>query len=272
MLDRDEELLARLPLGHLEADIALALVLEHVVQTHGSDLVAGVDAVVVGLVGERQRDDALLLEVGLVDAGEGLADDDAGAEVPRLQGGVLAGRALAVVVLGDDEPLAPFVVGRVDLARRRVDGRVERVGRDVGQVALVLEPGPRRRDGVGRALALDLDEDAEAGDVVVGERPERLEEGEALRVGGDGDLDAWVWGLRRDLEGLVAEFEGGLGVLETLGRWESELLAVGRRQAVGHGVEGGGAGECHGGDDLGRGEEVHGVEVSVVSAAEVSVV
>ncbi|PNY26225.1 Uncharacterized protein TCAP_03843, partial [Tolypocladium capitatum] len=149
---RDEHLLAA-GLGDPQLNLTPAAVAEHLVQPDGGDLVARRDLVVVGLVGERQRHDALLLEVRLVDARKRLGQHDARAEVARLQGGVLAGGALAVVVLGDNEPLlaaglparaelgdgvpaAVEVVRGVDLARLGVDGRVERVGADVGQVAL----------------------------------------------------------------------------------------------------------------------------------------
>ena len=202
---------------------------------------------------------------------------------------MLTGGALAVVVLSDDEPglagllpalgqlrdgvlAAVQVVGGVDLARLGVDGGVERVGADVGQVALVLEPGTGGRNGVGRALASNLDKHAEAGQVGLGERVEGLEQGEALRRGRNGDLDVGVGGLRQDLEDLLALDEGSLGTLQTLGGGELELLARGGRQRVGDRVESGGAGEGHGGHDLGRGQEVHGVRVAVVTAAEVAVV
>lgn len=289
MLGLDLHHLASVLLGNPEGNLALATVLEHLVQTDRSHLIAGVNQVVILLVGERQGHDTLLLEVGLVDSGKGLGDDDAGAQVTGLKGSVLARGALAVVVLGNDEPglvaLLPLlgqlgngvlgaveVVGDVDLARGGVDGRVERVLRDVGQVALVLEPGAGGGDGVGCALAGDLDKHAQAGEVRVGERLKGLEEGETLRGGRDGDFHVRVGGSRLDLEDLAAGFEGGFGTLETLGRGELEFLAVGGGQAVGDGVEGGGTGVGHGGDDFGRGEEVHGFEVTVVATAEVSVV
>lgn len=50
--------------------------------------------VVVGGVGKGEGQQALLLQVGLVDAGKRLDDDGAGAQVARLQRGVLAGGAL----------------------------------------------------------------------------------------------------------------------------------------------------------------------------------
>ena len=57
------------------------------------------------LEGGGRRWTHLLLEVGLVDAGEGLDDDGDAAEVARLERRVLAAAALAVVVIPDDDPL-----------------------------------------------------------------------------------------------------------------------------------------------------------------------
>lgn len=111
-----------------------------------------------------------------MDAGEALGEDDAGAQIARLQRGVLTRAALAVVVFGHHEPFVALgfplagqlrdaatggaglevIVGRVRFARGRVDGADQGVGADVGEVALVFEPGPCRRDGVGRALAFDF--------------------------------------------------------------------------------------------------------------------
>ena len=82
----------------------LSTALQYVEEAHGLDLVARLDGIVVGLVGEGEGHDALFLEVGLVDAGEGFGEDDAAAEVAGLQGCVFAGGAFAVVVLGYDEP------------------------------------------------------------------------------------------------------------------------------------------------------------------------
>ena len=47
---------------------------------------------------------SLLLEVGLVDACEGLGDDCVAAEEAGLEGGVLARATLAVVLVADDHP------------------------------------------------------------------------------------------------------------------------------------------------------------------------
>ena len=69
------------------------------------ELVCGLDDVVVGRVGEGQGEHALLLQVGLVDAGKGADDHCSAAEVAGLQGSVLTGGALAVVLIADNDPL-----------------------------------------------------------------------------------------------------------------------------------------------------------------------
>lgn len=216
MLRRDQKLLAT-RLLNLELNISLALIAEHLIQSHSANLVTSSNLVVISLVLKRQRHNALLLQVRLVDACKRLCQDDSRAEVSRLQSGVLTGRSLAVVVLCDDEPLlvalppqlaelrdgvlgAVKIVGGVDLARLGVGRSVEGVCADVGEVALVLEPGAGGGDCVGGTLARDLDEDAEAGEVGLGERGKGLEEGETIGRWGDGDLNAGVGLLGEDTE------------------------------------------------------------------------
>src|SRR5713101_1559038 len=63
-----------------------------------------VDEVVVGSLREGQGQDALLLEIGLGDPGEAPDDDDLAAQVARRHRGVLAARALAVVLVADHGP------------------------------------------------------------------------------------------------------------------------------------------------------------------------
>jgi hypothetical protein len=133
-----------------------------------------------------------------------LADNHAAAEIPRLQGGVFARRALTVIVLGHDEPLdavvapalrelgyarcgAVDIVGDVDFIGGGVDGADERVLRDIGQVAFVFEPGTGRRDGVSCALAFDFVQDAEARELGGGEGGEGVKERETRGLG------VYVW-------------------------------------------------------------------------------
>ncbi len=74
-------------------------------QAKQRELVALVaNQVVVLGIGKGERQHALLLEVGLVDAGKALDDDGAAAKVAGLQRGVLAAAALAVVFLTDNHP------------------------------------------------------------------------------------------------------------------------------------------------------------------------
>ena len=75
------------------------------------DPVVLVDLVVGGRVGERERHHALLLEVGLVDAGEAAGDRHETEPEAGFHRGVLAAGALAHVLVADHDPrLAGLVV------------------------------------------------------------------------------------------------------------------------------------------------------------------
>ena len=76
-----------------------------VLQTEDADLVVGLHLVVVCLVVECEGEHALLLQVGLVDPGEGLDNDGPAAEEPWLQSSVFTGRTLAVVLVPEDDPV-----------------------------------------------------------------------------------------------------------------------------------------------------------------------
>ena len=179
-----------------EFDLALPPTVKHVQQSPRSNLITRGESIVVIFISKGQRYDTLFLEVSFVDAGKRFGEDDAAAEVAGLEGSVFAGRAFAVVVFCDDEPLdalvAPFfgevrdaggvtvgVVGGVDFVGLGVDGADERVFADVGEVAFVFEPGAGRGDGVGRALAFDFVEDAEVAEFGVGEGGEGVEKSQA---------------------------------------------------------------------------------------------
>ena len=84
MLGLDVKDLSGVLLGHADGDLAVALVLEHVVETNGGDFITSRNEVVIGLVGEGERDDTLLLQVGLVDTGKALDKDDAGSQIAGL--------------------------------------------------------------------------------------------------------------------------------------------------------------------------------------------
>ena len=149
------------------------------------DPVIRADLLVVGGIGEREREHTLLLQVRLVDTGEGAGDDSKTTEEAGLESGVLTRRTLTVVVVTDDDPLdavvtvvggglgnsaelaCDLVLDLVSLAVLGVDGTdqavfytevnglpneiriVVRTG-DVLEVATVLEPGTASRDVIRR--------------------------------------------------------------------------------------------------------------------------
>ena len=73
-------------------------------ETDDVDGVVDQDPLVVVGVREREREDTLLLEVRLVDPGEGTDDDRSPVHVPHLHRRVLARRAFAVVLVADRDP------------------------------------------------------------------------------------------------------------------------------------------------------------------------
>lgn len=142
-----------------------------------------------------------------MDTGKGLDNDGAATKVTGLQGGMLAGRALAVVVVADGHPLdavglvvaghignsapgaAALVLDVVHLVVLVVGGANEHVVGDVVQVAAVLQPGAGSRDVIGGALALDLDQDGQIGQILAVPLVEGLQQLQALRLGIDSNLD-----------------------------------------------------------------------------------
>src|SRR5438105_3222185 len=165
------------------------------------------EAVVVGGIRKRQRQDPLLLQVRLVDAREAPRDHRPAAEVPRRHRRVLAARALAVVLVADHHPAdAPRLVVTGDLGERhaplarqqveslarlageRVDGAEEHVVADAVEMAAVQEPAARGRDVVGRRLAFGLDQDRQAEKVLAVPGGKLLEDLQTLAPGRDLDL------------------------------------------------------------------------------------
>ena len=155
-------------------------------QPENVDLVARPDLIIVVGVRERQSKHTLLLQVRLVDTGEGAGDDSKTTEEAGLESGVLTRRTLTVVVVTDDDPLdavvavvrsslgdgavlaSDLVLDLVSLAVLSVDGTNQavfyaypgqsgpeemhtaaRTG-DVLEVTAVLEPGTASRDVVSR--------------------------------------------------------------------------------------------------------------------------
>src|SRR5207249_11631156 len=66
-----------------------------------ADAVLRAKTVVVARVLESERQDALILEIRLVDAGEALDENHRTAKIPRRHGRVLAARALTIVLVAD---------------------------------------------------------------------------------------------------------------------------------------------------------------------------
>ena len=124
-------------------------------------------------IGERQREHPLLLEVGLVDACKAAGYHGHSSEISRLQRGVLAAGALAVVPVAEDAPSHACIAVALCDSRDGIDGSGgeveglaaeslgvdggfcagEEVVGDVGKVAAVFVPGAGGGDVVGGAFA-----------------------------------------------------------------------------------------------------------------------
>ena len=246
---------------------------------------------IVGRVGERERQDALLLEVRLVYARKALRNDCGAAEVPGRHGRMLAAAALAVVFAAYDDPpdAVPPVRARHLRARSLLAGahvrgpadpcRVERADRaeqhvvaQVVQVAPVRQPRPRRRYVVRGALAGGLCQDGHPPVLVRpvpwGKRLEQLQAA-ARRVNVDGDRVGV--GRRRGVRAARRLEPVARQVVRLAGRLEPELGPVGRLELVGERVEREPAAERKGHDHLGAGDKVHRRSAAVVAARKVAV-
>lgn len=217
-----------------------------------------------------------------MDTSERLDNDGAASEETGLESSVLTGRTLAVVFITNDDPrdarvtvvsgdggnssvlAGELVEDLVGLTVVGVDCADQTVLRNVLEVSTVLEPWATSGDVVGGALALGLDEDGGVDNVLAVPRLEGSEELETVRLGVDLDLDLGAVSGRGlvDLGTLVVALGGEL---ETLGRRELEVLAVGVLERVGEGVEGEGAGNDESGDNVGGGNESVGGGVGVVT-------
>src|SRR5919201_4038586 len=102
-----------------------------------SHAVLRLEEVVVAGIAEHERQDALFLQIALVDSREALRDDGLAPEIPRRHGGMLAAGSLAVVLVADDHPAdAPALEisrdlreGLVDLPRDRVHALASLAGK-----------------------------------------------------------------------------------------------------------------------------------------------
>ena len=141
-------------MGHLNRDPAVG---SQALQTIGrkGQTVVGADKLPVGRVVEDQGQDALLLQVGLGDAGETASDDRPAAQEAGRHGGVLAAGALTVVDVAHGHPaqapglVAPgqlvegYLVIRLPLACPR--GRISSLPVAVGNhIHTVTRCWPRR--------------------------------------------------------------------------------------------------------------------------------
>lgn len=258
-------------------------------RAHEVNGVVGVDLVVVGRVGEGQGEHTLLLQVGLVDTGEGTGDDGETAEVTGLERGVFTGRTLAVVPVTNDNPLdalglvvtgnarnsAVFAGGDVlDLVGETVlgvGGADEHVVGDVVEMATVLEPLTGHGDVIGGGLALALDEDRSVESVLAVPLLEGAQDLETVRLGRDDDADRGAI-LRRSLVGLLAGVVAVGGKTGTGRSLEHEVLAILVLQGIGERVEVEGASKGESDDEIGGGNESVGGRVGVVTTSEVTVV
>mmetsp|Transcript_7113 Transcript_7113/g.10670 ORF Transcript_7113/g.10670 Transcript_7113/m.10670 type:complete len:313 (-) Transcript_7113:1449-2387(-) len=259
-------------------------------QAFDCDFVVPSNFVVVSRVIESQRQHALLLQVGLVDTSKASGNDSDSAQVPGLQGGVLAAGPLPIVLVAHHHPLharrlvlprhvrhrtrrtAQLVGHLVDRPGLRVDGPNEHVVGDVVQVAAVLEPGPGHADVVGGALPLRLDQHRAVRRLVRTVPPlKRVQQGQARAVRADHDLQSGAI-LRGRLEGVLPRVKPTGGQLLPMGGLKPELASTRRGDGVTLGVEGDGPGEGAGGDQLRRGDEGVGLGVAVVALGKVTVV
>ena len=78
-------------------------------QAQDIDFVTGLNLVVVLRVGECESEHSLLLQVGLVNAGERPDDDGKTTQVAGFEGGMLARGTFTVVVVTDNNPLDTVV-------------------------------------------------------------------------------------------------------------------------------------------------------------------
>lgn len=189
------------------------------------------DLFIVVLVDERQGQDTLLLQVGLVDTCKRSGNDQRAAEVTDLESGVLASRTFTVVMLfvmsvfkghskktvmhifayiSDNHPrnvlalvaLCDFgdaavgslgdIVDNVHLAVVGIESTNQGVLGNVFQVSLVLEPGTSGGNVVSGALALNLDEYSHVLELFAVPCLERFEHLQTVRCGRDDDLYRWV--------------------------------------------------------------------------------
>ena len=257
------------------------------VEAEDRDAILFLDLVVVRRVDEGQCEHALLLEVGLVDASQALGEHDANAQITRFHSGVFAARAFTVVVVADNDGINLVILvvasdlgGRVVRAGliverlaggvgKAVDRTFEQVVRNAIEVAAVSQPLAPRGDVVGRALALGLDQDGQAHEVLAVPCRERLDEQlDALGVGAHLDFDLGI--VRADAVGQIRHeaLHRQFGTGRSLEFDRRALSGSGLRTL--HGVERQIAVDSHGHHDFGRSQEGVRLSAAVVAALEVA--
>ena len=230
----------------------------------------------------------MLLQVGLVDAGEALGKNHLHVEETRFHGCVLTRRALAVVVLSHHDAAdalrlvclggggnlhivaVELVLHLVALAVEGVHGTHQEVVGDILQVSTELQPRTCHGDVVGGTLALGLDEQRHVYQVLAVPRSERCEFLQAVAVWGDDHLDVGVFLARSD-ESLVVYGESLRREGEACRRIELHAVAILVEQGVGGWieVEATGDGQCHG--KLWATDEGVCIRVAIGTTAEVAV-
>lgn len=184
------------------------------------------------------------------DTSERTGDDSDTSQVPGFQGSVLTGRALAVVPVTDDNPLdavllvvtgnsrdsvvlaSEVVLDLVGLAAVSADGTDKHVVGDVVKMSAVLQPGTGHGNVVGSGFSNGLDKNWHFGDVFAVPGLERLEELQAVRRRGDGDIDGGAV-LGRSLVRILARVIATSGETVAGGFLELELLAILILQRIG---------------------------------------
>ena len=245
----------------------------------------------VGRVLKGKRQQALLFEVGFVDAGEAAGDDGGGAEHPGRQGSVFPAGTLAVVFIADGDPAdalgvvgagnlrdghnllaGELVFARAGVLGKGVVGAQEHIVAEVVQMPAEAQPGAGRGNGVGGRLALGFDQDGDVLKVAAIPGFPGFQHLEAAAGGVDAHFHIAAVGRRFHIHIGAGVKAGGRHFGGGRGRLEHKLVAGGVHQRVGERVEGQAPAQAHSDGNLRAGDEVHSAGVAIVAAGEVAVV
>lgn len=253
-------------------------------------LILWVNLIIIRWVLEGKRKHALLLQVRLVNTGEGPGDDGETTQVPWLESSVLARASLSVVPVSNNDPRnvlllvvsgsgwngIPLTGGEVldlvCLSVGLVDGANEHVVGDVVQMSTVLEPWASHGDVISGGLALALDQDWEVGSILAVPWLEWLKNLKTIAGWRDGNSDL-VASRRWGLVGVLSWIEVS-ACWKSISAWwrEEELVAILVLELVGKRVEVQVSGNGHCNDEIWRSDEGVGGWVGVIAASEVTVV